>query len=85
MELLSGHESCEEQLRELGLFNLEEERAGGSLIALNCWNGGCSKLGRGLFSHIASERILDGKGLAFYSGYVIPAALCSVLAYILLE
>lgn len=85
-ELLSGHESCEELLRELGLFTLEKKRTGGNLIAFyNCWKRACSKLEVGLFSHVSSERISDDKGLAFCSGYVISAALCAVFAYTLLE
>lgn len=64
-ELLCVHESCEELLREVGLFTLEKKRTGDNLIALyNCCKKCCSKLGVGLFSHVSSERISDGKGLA---------------------
>jgi len=51
------HLSCEDRLRELGLFSLEEKRLQGGLIAaFQYLKGAYKKAGEGVFTRPCSDR-----------------------------
>jgi len=50
------HFSCEERLRDLGLFSLEKRRLRGHLAAFQCLKGACRKEEDNLFSRACCDR-----------------------------
>ena len=62
------HLSCEDRLRELGLFSLEKRRLQGDLrAACQCLKGGYKRDGEGLFTRAGTDRT-GGNGFTLKEG-----------------